>query len=53
MTVSQGPADATLYLSRALAIGEAPRFDATLQSPEALAGDAMNRARVILLNDVR
>jgi Aerotolerance regulator N-terminal/von Willebrand factor type A domain len=52
MTVSQGPADATLYLSRALAIGEAPRFDATLQSPEALAGDAMNRARVILLNDV-
>ena len=52
MTVSQGPADATLYLSRALAIGEAPRFDATLQAPEALAGDAMNRARVILLNDV-
>jgi Aerotolerance regulator N-terminal/von Willebrand factor type A domain len=52
MTVSQGPADATLYLSRALAIGEAPRFDSTLQSPDALAGDAMNRARVILLNDV-
>ena len=52
MTVSQGPADATLYLSGALAIGEAPRFDASLQSPEALAGDAMNRARVILLNDV-
>ena len=52
MAVSQGPADATLYLSRALAIGEAPRFDASLQSPEALAGDAMNRARVIILNDV-
>ncbi len=52
MTVSPGPADATLYLSRALAIGEAPRFDASLQSPDALAGDAMNRARVILLNDV-
>jgi len=52
MAVSQGPADATLYLTRALAIGEAPRFDATLQSPDALAGDAMNRARVILLNDV-
>ena len=52
MAVSQGPADATLYLSRALAIGEAPRFDASLQSPEALAGDAMNRARVIFLNDV-
>ena len=52
MTVSQGSADATLYLSRALAIGEAPHFDASLQSPEALAGDAMNRARVIILNDV-
>jgi hypothetical protein len=52
MTVSQGPADATLYLSRALAIGEAPRFDATLQSPDALAGDSMTRARVIILNDV-
>jgi hypothetical protein len=52
MAVSQGPADATLYLSRALAIGEAPHFDASLQSPDALAGDAMNRARVIILNDV-
>ena len=41
-----------MYLSRALAIGEAPRFDASMQSPEALAGDAMNRARVIILNDV-
>ncbi len=52
MTVSQGAPDATLYLSRALAIGESPHFDASLQSPEALAGDAMNRARVIILNDV-
>jgi hypothetical protein len=52
MTVSQGSADATLYLSRALAIGEAPHFDASLQSPDALAGEAINRARVIILNDV-
>ena len=52
MTVSQGSADATLYLSRALAIGEAPRFDASLQSPDALAGDALTRSRVIILNDV-
>ncbi len=52
MVVSQGRADANLYLSRALAIGEAPRFDASLQSPEAVAGDAMNRARLIILNDV-
>jgi hypothetical protein len=52
MAVSQAPAEATLYLSRALAIGEAPRFDFSLQSPDALAGDALNRARVITLNDV-
>jgi hypothetical protein len=52
MVVSQGRADANLYLSRALAIGEAPRFDASLQSPDAVAGDAMNRARLIILNDV-
>ncbi|HWI18524.1 MAG TPA: BatA domain-containing protein, partial [Vicinamibacterales bacterium] len=52
MAVAQGSAESMLYLSRALAIGEAPRFDASMQSPEALAGDAMNRARVMLLNDV-
>src|SRR5215203_1323429 len=52
MAVSQGSSDATLYLSRALANGEAPRFDASMQSPDALAGDALNRARVILLNDI-
>ncbi len=50
--VSQGTADTMLYLSRALAIGEQPRFDASLQSPEGLAGDGTNRARVMLLNDV-
>jgi hypothetical protein len=52
MAVSQGTSEMTLYLARALAIGEAPHFDASMQSPEALAGDAMNRARVIFLNDV-
>ena len=52
MAVSQAPAEVTLYLARALAIGEAPRFDFSLQSPDALAGDALNRARVITLNDV-
>ena len=52
MAVSAGAPDATLYLSRALAIGEQPHFNATMQSPDALAGDAMNRARVIFLNDI-
>lgn len=52
VSVSQGGANATLYLSRALEIGEAPRFAASMQAPDALAGDAMNRARVIILNDI-
>ena len=47
-----GRADASLYLSRALAIGDAPRFDTSMQSSEALAGDALARARLIVLNDV-
>jgi hypothetical protein len=52
LLVSQGRADQNLYLSRALAIGEQPRFNTSLQSPEALAGDAMNKARLVILNDV-
>ena len=52
LLVSQGRADQTLYLSRALAIGEQPRFDTSLQAPDALAGDAMTRARLVILNDV-
>jgi hypothetical protein len=52
MVVSQGRPESNLYVSRALPIGEAPRFDITHQAPEALASDAMNRARLIILNDV-
>jgi hypothetical protein len=52
LVVSQGRADQNLYLSRALAIGEQPRFNTSMQSPEALAGDAMNKARLVILNDV-
>ena len=52
MVVSQGRADQNLYLSRALAIGEQPRFDISMQAPDALAGEAMNRARLVMLNDV-
>ncbi|HUQ89481.1 MAG TPA: BatA and WFA domain-containing protein [Vicinamibacterales bacterium] len=51
LAVSQGSADGTLYLARALSIGESPRFAASMQSPEALT-ESMNRARVIILNDL-
>ncbi len=50
--VSQGRPESNLYLTRALAIGDAPRFDTVQQAADALAGDAMNRARLIVLNDV-
>ena len=51
--VTQGNrADANLYLSRALEIGEAPRFDTSWQSIDALTGDATNRTRLLILNDV-
>lgn len=51
--VTQGSrGDANLYLSRALEIGEAPRFETSLQSVEALPGDAANRARLVILNDL-
>ncbi len=53
MVVSQGGRDeSSLYLTRALAIGTAPKFDMTMQSPEALAGDTLTRSRVLILNDV-
>ena len=53
MVVTQGGrADANLYLSRALDIGETPHFETSFQSAEALAGDATTRARLLILNDV-
>jgi hypothetical protein len=53
MVVGQGGRDeSSLYLTRALAIGTAPKFEVTLQSPEALASDTLARSRVLILNDV-
>jgi Aerotolerance regulator N-terminal/von Willebrand factor type A domain len=53
MVVSQGGRDeSSLYLTRALAIGTAPKFEMTMVSPEALASDTLTRARVLILNDV-
>ncbi|MBI4887526.1 MAG: BatA domain-containing protein [Acidobacteria bacterium] len=41
-----------LYLTRALAIGEAPRFETVVRQPDAVAEDDLRRASVVLLNDV-
>jgi hypothetical protein len=41
-----------LYLARALAIGDAPRFETSVRQPDALSDDDLSRAKVVILNDV-
>jgi Aerotolerance regulator N-terminal/von Willebrand factor type A domain len=48
--VDRGNAD--LYLSRALSIGEAPRFEAVSRQADALSDDDLRRSAVVVLNDV-
>ena len=43
---------ASLYLSRALALGDAPAFDVTVRPMGALSADDISSASVIVLNDV-
>jgi hypothetical protein len=43
--------DSDLYLSRALAIGDRPRFQVTTHGLEALTSEALARARVVVLQD--
>ena len=46
------PRDASLYLSRALALGDAPPFEIAAKSIDALTTDDLQRASVVILNDV-
>jgi hypothetical protein len=41
-----------LYLTRAFAIGDAPRFDTVTRAPDAISDDDLRRASVVVLNDV-
>jgi hypothetical protein len=43
--------DTSLYLSRALALGEAPPFDITTKSIDAVSTEDLQRASVVILND--
>lgn len=53
MVVGQGGrTEAGLYLGRALAIGESPRFEASQHTVDALGAEALARARFVVLNDV-
>ena len=44
--------DDSLYLTRALAVGEAPRFEVTARGADSLSADDLAKATVVILNDV-
>jgi hypothetical protein len=43
--------DQALFLSRALAIGDSPRFDVATRSLDDLTADVLSRTRIVILND--
>lgn len=43
--------DGSLYLSRALALGESPPFDIATKSIDSISAEEMQRAAVVILND--
>ena len=47
-----GTGSAALYLTRALAIGDAPRFETTVRQPGSLSDADLGQASVVVLNDV-
>jgi hypothetical protein len=47
-----GTGSAALYLTRALAIGDTPRFEAAVKQPDAVSDDDLRRASTVVLNDV-
>lgn len=49
---SGGRGERDLFLTRALAIGDRPRFEVTTHGPEALTPDALARTRLVILQDV-
>jgi hypothetical protein len=50
--VDRGSASAGLFLDRALAIGDAPRFETTTRQPDSVSDEDLRRANVVVLNDV-
>jgi hypothetical protein len=47
-----GTGSAALYLTRALAIGDTPRFETTVRQPDGLSDEDLRQASVVVLNDV-
>ena len=47
-----GAGSASLYLLRALSIGDTPRFETTMRQPDAVTEEDLRRASVVILNDI-
>jgi hypothetical protein len=45
--------DSSLYLSRALAVGEAPKFEVASRTVDSITNDDLTRASVVVLNDAQ
>jgi len=52
MLVDRGSASSTLFLTRALSIGDSPRFDVTTRQADAISDEDLRKSAVVLLNDV-
>ena len=50
--VDRGNAASALYLTRALSIGDAPKFETVVRQADALSDDDLRRSAVVVLNDV-
>ena len=50
--VDRGTGGEGLYLSRALAVGDAPRFEVVTRQPETISDDDLRRSAAVVLNDV-
>jgi hypothetical protein len=47
-----GSRDQSLYVSRALGVGDAPRFDVVSRDVESMSSDDLQSAAIVILNDV-
>ena len=47
-----GARDVNLYLTRALSVGDSPRFDLVPRDPDAVSSDDLQSAGIVILNDV-
>ena len=43
---------ASLYLTRALAVGDSPRYDVVVRQPDAVTDEDLQRAATVLVNDI-